>query len=463
MKNKKILSYIDVINRDLNFNFVIKYLIEQNSNINFDVKHQDIQNSFYKSSYFDEIQNNYDLLLTPSYNVRRMESTYSRAWHFKTNIVHTHSEPLSESVLFEEKLNLSNLSQYNEEVQYHIVWSDYFAELLVKVAKVSPEKIYKVNNIRYEIIDKMSRKNIIKDIDYLFISDFSIADFTEEQFMVHKKTYNIPDWVDYRSLAIEARNKFVNIIDKAASENKDKKFVIRMHPGEKIDFYKKYEKENIEINFVGDISDLIIQSKIAFGYTSTTLFECIAANVMMYNIKLVEVPKFLDQEVYNYYNWIDESKVLKICKNPEKYISKKYSDEIYNKYEYFVGKMRDNYASLKYCLALEDILKNPNKKFLPFKFKVLKQDFLHILKDISLKLSCMIFDYMKLKTPIYKLAKNNKLAELKEDDYLSVENIQNKYFRFLNDMNINLGYDEKLDYKVIQKKYCKEIYINGEK
>lgn len=335
----KVKILLDHVSRELNFAVKLKKYFELKNLGTVAIQHQDFINSVDHYDFFDVcFDDKYDILIVPSYNVKRSPEMLFRAWVSKSKLVIYHSEQLFNEQFDEEKLNLSSLSKYNKHVSAHLVWGEEFATKLVNKASVDPNKIFIVGNYKFDFLSdiKHSASNKI-----LLASDFKLGDLTNEEFSNFEKKYNVRLPKNYNEKCRNARETAMEWLLKFADMFPNLDFFLRPHPGEARESYidLSEKRKNIYVsNPLISYSDDLRDSALVLGFTSTSVMEVITAGKVMLSMKVEDISTdFLSShkdlliwksfdEVAHYLAQVSDGKRIfpseEMCANLNKIVSK---------------------------------------------------------------------------------------------------------------------------------------------
>lgn len=218
-------------------------------------------------------------ILTPSYNVKRTPAITFRSKFRNVPLIVYHSEQFFAHYYDEEKFSISKFNEYKENIDAHLVWGSYFKDKLVSLG-VPDNKIYVVGNIKNEIAHYMSSSDIIRmekgnhKYDYMFVSSFSLAEMTDEEFRLYRRQFNLPSWIDERPNAAQCREGMISFIELVAKNLPDKSIIVRRHPGESPNGYSRLKKyNNVVFSEMGPFSFDALSSKLVLLQDSTSIFE----------------------------------------------------------------------------------------------------------------------------------------------------------------------------------------------
>ena len=315
----KVNFLVDHISRDLNiYSCVGRILNEgvQNTAITYD--HQDFSNRWTHYDYFERTRLKSDIVLTPSYNVRRTPSLFSRALRQNSNLIVAHSEQIFSKEYYNEKFNMKFKKAYNRHVKAHIVWGKDFAIKLNKYAGVDPENIYIVGNPKLDCVHReVMTTNLSNSREtILIVSDFLVGDYNDAEWKEFKVRYNVKSDNENNKMYAKARKKCIEWVIEAAQKNKDKLFVMRKHPGEKDNEYNILEGySNIQVSSSKPFLEDLKIADIVFMYTSTSVFEVLASGKPYYNLNLIESTLDNPKDHYCLFNWITKNEFLKLVQD----------------------------------------------------------------------------------------------------------------------------------------------------
>lgn len=430
--------------------------------VRFDLYQVDQQVRATGHGHFDRLGLHYDVYATGTYSVTRMPDTLSRAYHLDADLVCTNTEQLFESSVRSDKLNLSRKKQYLRHIKRHLVESEYFADLLLQEVGVDPSSIYLIGKPGLELNKRMLPLDSDQKSDYLFISDFPMADLTEEQYRRQNRLYGVPDTVDLRTLRIGARKTFLDWIRWAAETAPSKKIIVRVHPGESDELYHQRLDglPNVVINNVGTIDRLIQGTRTCFCYTSSTPVEIVAAGKSVYALRLAELPDYFDIEIYNHYPWIDRAQFAAGIE------AGGFTDNnaaLKNAFRYYIYGLdpKENIIA-NYVLALNDCLERAdslrNRMTIGDRFTVHHADAMALAKDLVLKAHFGLNRAFGLSIPYVSDHLDAKTRGFFLEDRHFTDFETGYYFR---EFQETWGLVEKPVYSIVQDKKFKRIVYQG--
>lgn len=194
-------------------------------------------------------------------------------------------------------LNLHHEQLYNEMTKshfmpkneitknaYHLAWGENFSNDLIETG-VNPNHITICGNPRTDNYFRCSNDWIKKkygiEKDIIFIpTSFSWA-FVEEDYFIKNAKLDPKEFKKKKDLTIHTAKIFLHSIRRLARKFKDKIFIVRPHPFEKIDTYQKFMydldgiavEDNIKIVRDGNIYDWIKASSVVIGWMTTVSVE----------------------------------------------------------------------------------------------------------------------------------------------------------------------------------------------
>ncbi|RBW66283.1 hypothetical protein DS893_05590 [Vibrionales bacterium C3R12] len=283
----KIKILIDHVSREINFAVKLKKYIESNELGFVAICHQDYINNIVDYDFFKStFDGDYDIIITPSYNVVRTPEILLRTVAARAKLVVYHSEQIFNDQYISEKLNTGNSLEYDKHVTAHLVWGDFFAEKLVRYSKIKPEKIYIVGNYKFDFI--IPNESINGRV--LLASDYKVGDLSDDDMRKFSEEYrvNLPE--NLNRVVNQARKDALDWFENAALSYPGITFCLRPHPGESTKLYKKLSYlGNVEISDMSrSYADDLLRSDVIFGYTSTSVLEILKANKKFYSLKTVD-------------------------------------------------------------------------------------------------------------------------------------------------------------------------------
>lgn len=317
----KIQILIDHPSRDLiPASYVKLYLADRfDYKVTFD--HQDFLNKVTYYDFFERTRDYVDVIVTPSYNVKRTPEIIARAVRQGSRIVVNHSEQLFPSHYYKEKFNTDHISAYNRHISSHIVWGEEFAKLLIKYADVDPSRILIAGNPKLDIARRSnsSKESASNNEDFdntvLVVSDFLLADLTNDDWEKFKKDYSVKinQPVHYHYSKVRAR--CVEWVATAASRFPQIMFLMRPHPGEDMAPYGDLtEIPNIKITGGQAFYYDVLRSDVVFQYTSTSIFESLVAGKPVYSLQLVQQPPPYQSAPDELLRWVNKEEFSRILR-----------------------------------------------------------------------------------------------------------------------------------------------------
>jgi surface carbohydrate biosynthesis protein len=309
----KIKILIDHVSRELNFAARLKVYVESNGLGSVEISHQDYINTVVDYDFFEAtFSGEYDVIITPSYNVSRTPEILLRAVASKSKIVVYHSEQIFNDQFIPEKLNTNFKISYDNHISAHFVWGEYYAEKLIKHACVDPCKIYIVGNYKFDFLKNNSDASKLKTV--LFASDYKAADYSNKDLAIFSKEYKVTLPTGINNIIKQARDEALKWIKEAAVKYPDVKFCLRPHPGEKTCSYNKLNYlDNVEVsNMSRAYSEDLLKSCLVIGYTSTSVLEILKANKMFYSLKTGEYDLSYLADHKDLLTWITKEEFFKV-------------------------------------------------------------------------------------------------------------------------------------------------------
>ncbi len=312
---KNITIQIDTKLRELPYIVILKSLFEKNGGIDLHPTYQDPIWLNGRTEFVKTIKKKSNILVTPSYNSNRTH--YTLAWKYFSNakLVKWHSEQLFDKRFYNEKLNLNALSEYNRDVDFHIVWGKKLAELLVKKAKINPNRIYITGCPKFDLLNRTKESPISSSEDkknkIVFVSDFTLANIQDTEYQKILKVYKYDKKYNLREFYSKAFNKFYNVIETIAKNHPSCNIIVRLHPGEPIEAYSKLlELNNIQISQHEPFSKIIAGTDVIAQFLSTSFFESVLAGKRVYCLDLLDDYTGHWREHYKYYNFVKPDKFI---------------------------------------------------------------------------------------------------------------------------------------------------------
>ena len=312
-------------------------------------------------------------------------------------------------------------------------WGDHHYNLIE--SKQNFNNIFKVGNIRFELLKKKYHQLYSKDVEsiknkygkYILINtnfgaynNFkSSNDYTRSLSNLvdlNKKDLNFyKDKIEHQRVTFESFLDLANELSRLFPEHK---IIIRPHPSEKIETYKNYEKNNLMVIFEGEVIPWILGSSCVLQQNCTTAIEalCLGKPIFSYLPSYDErfdgglpnkvVPCFTDKKslIVNIKKIIEDTNQWNEVyshfshSNLHDYISNMHDEEnVFDAYLKFFNKLSfDNYKKLSILkirilynieIAILNLLnkeRRSNSKYISQKFNSLtKQELQNIYKFIS--------------------------------------------------------------------------------
>lgn len=306
---------VDHVSREAVIAGLVSRLLEREVAITCD--HQDLYLSDRGYDYFSRSADPVSILITPSYNVRRTPHLLARAVRQRARLVVMHSEQLFPAFANREKFNLNNLESYRRHVFAHLVWGEYFATRLVRVAGIAPESIFIVGNPKLDLAARFDRNAPVRNSrrSILFVSNFPLADFDDTRARAYYREHRFDIRLPLHEMLLQMRQRCLRWISEAAAVFPDLHFVLRPHPGESRTPYEALRHPNVSISTGGEIASDIHSSDLIFQYTSTSLFESLALRKPTFSLDVGRIPDEYAQPPTNVFPWISRSDMFSILEN----------------------------------------------------------------------------------------------------------------------------------------------------
>ena len=307
--NKSITIQIDTKTRELPYIVILKSLFEVNGEIELIPTYQDPIWHNGKSDFFKTIRKKSEILITPSYNSNRTHYTLLWKYLSGSKLVKWHSEQLFDKRFYNEKLNLNALGTYNRDVDFHIVWGERLAKLLVEKSNIDPNRIYITGCPKFDLLysDKLLSECLPKNKNnkIVFVSDFTLANMSEDKYQKLLRAYKYDKSFKLREFYTKAFKKFYNIIKTISKSYTSCEIIIRLHPGEPIEPYSELlTLDNIHVKQDESFSATIADTNIVVQFLSTSFFESILAGKTVFCLDLMDEYTGHWREHYQYYNFI---------------------------------------------------------------------------------------------------------------------------------------------------------------
>lgn len=305
----KVKLLLDHVSRELNLAVKLRNMLAKTSTGSLVVQHQDYIN---RGDSYDFLRTTfdgtYDVVITPSYNVRRTPYILLRALANRSKLVIYHSEQLYNDAFNVEKLNLNALKCYQKHVAAHFVWGEFYARKLVEIAGVPRERIFIVGNYKFDFLDARAVGRELPSKKVLVASDFKIGDLDDEEFQRFKREYGVVSLPDLHKVMADARRRCVAWISDMADRFPDISFVLRPHPGELTAEYEKLKKPNVSMSvpnksYAEDVND----SALVLGFTTTSVMEVVKSGRRLLSLDLVDFDKSFLSAHRHALEWVDKA------------------------------------------------------------------------------------------------------------------------------------------------------------
>ena len=309
---------VDLATRELPYLTILKTMLENNFDLEINLLPQDPIWHNGTSSFFKSSKQKCDLLVTPSYNAKRTLNTLAWKHRSSSQLVHFHSEQLIDQRFYEEKLNTNCSSEYDRDIEYHLVWGEEFAKLLNVVAGVPKNRIYIVGCPKLSLIDrnKYVGGDTANQKKVLFVSDFLWATMPQSQYTSALKKYGIKPEDDFQGFYKVALNKFIATAHQFAISNPDINVVIRPHPGESQEAYSSLlELNNVRIDMGTPFVESAAEADLIVQFLSTSFFESIYLGKPVICLDLVENWGTHHRSYFKYYNFVKQKDFETLAKN----------------------------------------------------------------------------------------------------------------------------------------------------
>ncbi|REE01635.1 glycosyltransferase family protein [Marinoscillum furvescens] len=398
----------------------------------------DNYNFFYSAFGYDFLRRTSeksDVMMLPSYNVKRTPEQLSRAMRSEARMVATHAEQIINPALYEEKLNTKFKSKYNRHIVAHFVWGSFFSDLLINQSDIAPEKIYITGNPKLQVSTNLNSQNIVdnpQNKTVLIVSDFSLGDMDEKQWSKFKKNYH----ADYKSAINHdyyvARQELIDWLNDAASKFKDVNFRMRIHPGEDKNAYSLLnQSSNISVVGDSDFTDDLLNANLVFSYSSTSLFEALVMDKQVFNLNLHELPEERKGKYFELFEWINKNEFINIIEKISNGITFKPSNErkeLLQKYMYG----GNDKSLLRNAIAIKDVLDTRKTNYnLSDQITNIKNVVLSQLKDKLVRSAVLLENKTKTDNYISSFARNRNQADVGNPVRLSNAKIETTLTRAL--------------------------------
>lgn len=305
-----------------------------------------------------------DVLVTPYYNADRTLELLARAQLAGARLVHFPSEQFFSRKFEAEKLNTACAAAYRRQVNAVFVWGEYYAKRLVENSGYPPERIYEVGSPRIEkarIHADSDRDQGARPTKVLFVSDYKLADLeTEQQRRQFKKTYKVDvTAADVQQIGDERRYMIETAVELSGLEGFEVR--IRPHPGEKQEAYLA-ACDGGALQFADPLNAFtedVRWADVAVVYTSTSIFEIMAARRMFLSLRKTATPPGVAtrEATESLYRIHTRAELLEALRNPDKLRSDQ--AQLLGKAGFYIGNIGGSYdPAAAICSALRHSLKH---------------------------------------------------------------------------------------------------------
>jgi surface carbohydrate biosynthesis protein len=442
---------LDHVTRELTIAAYISLVLEDtDSTIKVSIDHQDLYNRWKDYDYFDRIDKGINMLVSPSYNIKRTAHILSRAVYQKSFLTINHSEQIFLPLFYKEKLNTDFKKAYSRQVSAHLVWGKSFAEKLVQYANVDPTKIFIVGNPKLDLANRLQKSKPTNcqsstSPRVLIVSDFKLGDYSGSSWGKFQRQYSAHFKYPMNNIYKLARDKCVLWVKQASESFPDVLFLVRPHPGEDISSYKAlFEIPNIQITGSQEIAIDAQNADIIFSFTSTSIFEMLSMGKPVFNLKLEDVPDEYNGTHYKAFNWIDKGSFFNLLNNLRNGISPDISDhslKVLNEHMYDpFGK-----SLLRSAIALKEINKKCLTTGLPYNTldRAIGRSYALIAatKYLAIKASYLLKHTFGIDNPIEKYSKKSWNSRLEGPELLTttkIKDFKNSVSSIISDEDISI-------------------------
>ena len=350
----------------------------------------------------------------------------------------------------DEFLDNNLLKKKISKIDLYLSWGDRIKKLKKELKKDDFNKLHATGSYRFDLISKNKFEyKINKNKPITLMTTYPIPnprfqDVNNEKETALKNFYFNKKKLDLRyKIYFKLFNSFLNFCDKIFLSLKNENFIIRVHPFENYNFYKKkYSKfKNVKVDHLSNIHELIYNSKYILSYGCQTSVECYAAKNYSLSLNFLDKAKkkaspksmrCFSKEINSYKELIEiikKNKAIRIKKN--KFINKtikhffykfdfnaaeRASKVIIRNFENFKSDTHNftDYKKLVYKICFEKF--KGNLKLLLF--KIIKINRFYIIKNYLIKPSGKLFSLAEAKKFAFDY-KGGKLSvnKAKIDDY----------------------------------------------
>lgn len=232
-----------------------------------------------RASLFARARSDSQFILSPSYSVLRTPAITFRAKINNIPLIVYHSEQFVPPYYYEDKFSLSEFERYNSAVSAHLVWGEYFRDKLISIG-VPSHKIHIVGNIKNEVAIYAAEQEggVVRSrnasFDYLFVSSFSLAEMSDQEFAIYRLQYKLPSTIDERPNAFNCREGMIDFIELLAKALPEKNILVRRHPGESSQGYSRLTQiPNVKFSEMGPFVSDARRARLVLLQDSTSVFE----------------------------------------------------------------------------------------------------------------------------------------------------------------------------------------------
>lgn len=396
-------------------------LIDEEKNRDFEI-FVDYQDNYFgteptNTDFWRRLRRDKDFILTPSYNVKRTPLLALRSKLARIPLVVYHSEQFYKDYLAKEKLNLDFIEQYNRDVAYHLVWGEYYKEKLLK-AGVPLSKIFVVGNwktmfpstTRYGVLLPATKKH-----DFLFLSNFVLADYSGAKMEQFKADFSLPAWYDPQSYVSSCRIGMLNFVTQLAARRPDASILVRRHPGEDSKAYEMVSKlSNVTLSNDGPLKDDLGSASLVLTQDSTSIFECQTLGVPHISVAFAKPDERYRAEPAEFFDLHDSDLVLKA-------LSSKSSMEQLG--EYLAKELRAEHY-IDSSKTIDDLVKvlnniaNEEKRKVNFDFRFVLVLLTFISKWILWRLALRL-NKVPVFSTLYERIRKSERAWLRQDHFFA--------------------------------------------
>ena len=313
------VSLIDHVARDLPIWTAVRHVLAPYGH-GIQIERLQFINDGRRYNFFERTRPEADLLVTPSYNVRRMSTQLARASRLGARLVVAHSEQIIPEGLYAEKLNAEDRAKARRDVEAHLVWGPEFGRAVVEVGGADPENVFIVGNPKVDLAARLPPHKADEGRPMvLFVSDFRLADYDDEAFEAFLRSYRATLKMPAANRQVRSyREKFLELAVEAAHQFPGVDVHVRPHPGEDRSPYHEALGgiENARTTGDAPFTQDLQQSDLVVAFASTAVFEAFAAGIPVLNIRLGD--PIAHYGFHDHLQWSDRAELLTAVQDLER-------------------------------------------------------------------------------------------------------------------------------------------------